>query len=148
MAEKNNKKSKLIIILYYWLPALIWGYIIFSFSSIQTHPVSVIHWQDFIVKKSAHLTEYGIFAVLVYRAFKGSSYSSLKSFYFALIVCLIYGISDEFHQMFTPGREPTLRDSLIDASGAFIVLLGIRDLLPKVNNKFKTIFIKLGINFE
>jgi VanZ family protein len=36
----------------------------------------------------------------------------------ALIV--IYAVSDEFHQSFTPGREPKLRDVLIDTAGSFL----------------------------
>jgi hypothetical protein len=144
---KVNSKDLFAILVYYWLPAVIWGIIIFSFSSVKTHPVSAIHWRDFIIKKSAHLTEFAVFAVLIFRAFKKSGASSLKAFYLSLITCVIYGISDELHQMFTPGREPTVRDTLIDGSGSFIALLAVRDLLPIANGDLKKIMVKLGINY-
>ena len=35
-----------------------------------------------------------------------------------VLFCLLYGISDEFHQSFVPGREPSGGDLLADAAGA------------------------------
>lgn len=37
--------------------------------------------------------------------------------------CLLYGISDEFHQSFIPGRSPSLADIIADVSGATFILL-------------------------
>ena len=36
----------------------------------------------------------------------------------AILVSVIYGASDEFHQGFTPGREPRVRDVVFDTIGA------------------------------
>lgn len=147
--NQMTKKNRLIeLLLFYWLPTIVWGLIIFSFSSIQTHPVSAIHWQDFIVKKTAHLTEYAIFAVLLFRSYKKSGADSLKAFYLAAITCLIYGATDEYHQGFTPGREPTLRDVLIDTWGSMIVLFMIRDLLPKFRGNLKQLINLFEINYD
>ena len=38
----------------------------------------------------------------------------------ALIVCVLYAISDEVHQMFVPGRGPGIKDVLIDSAGATV----------------------------
>ena len=35
-----------------------------------------------------------------------------------ILFCLLYGISDEFHQSFIPGREPSGGDLLADTAGA------------------------------
>lgn len=35
-----------------------------------------------------------------------------------VLFCLLYGISDEFHQSFVPGREPSGGDLLADTAGA------------------------------
>jgi VanZ family protein len=46
----------------------------------------------------------------------------------ALILCFLYSITDEFHQIFTPGRSASPRDILLDTLAAFVgvaVMLGI-----------------------
>ena len=47
----------------------------------------------------------------------------------ALLLCSLYGVSDEIHQIFIPGRSASARDVLIDtlaALGGVAVLLGVR----------------------
>ncbi|MEZ4273606.1 MAG: VanZ family protein [Myxococcota bacterium] len=34
-------------------------------------------------------------------------------------ITILYGLVDEFHQSFVPGRSPDLLDALADAAGAF-----------------------------
>lgn len=114
--------------LFYWLPTFIWAVVIFSFSSLTTPSTSRIFWQDFIVKKSAHIIIYSIFTVLVHRSLKNTT--SLKGNYLflaSLCIVILYAISDEFHQSFTPGREPTLRDAIIDSVSSLITLKIISD---------------------
>ncbi len=41
----------------------------------------------------------------------------------AFVMCVLYGISDEFHQSFIPGRFAGLDDVIADACGAFSVCL-------------------------
>jgi len=41
-----------------------------------------------------------------------------------ILWCLIYGIADEFHQSFIPGRSPSLADIGADTIGAIVVSLG------------------------
>ena len=44
-----------------------------------------------------------------------------------VLFCLLYGISDEFHQSFVPGREPSGGDLLADTAGAtFVVAVWLR----------------------
>jgi len=38
----------------------------------------------------------------------------------AVIIASLYGASDEFHQIFTPGRTPDVFDWLTDTAGAFV----------------------------
>jgi VanZ family protein len=40
----------------------------------------------------------------------------------ALLFCLFYGISDEYHQSFIPGRFASLWDVLADVLGALLVV--------------------------
>lgn len=71
-----------------------------------------------IVRKLAHFTEYFILGLLVYNLI----YSNQKKAYFAIIICVLYAISDEIHQLFVPGRSCQVLDVIIDSSGS---LLGI-----------------------
>ena len=41
----------------------------------------------------------------------------------SLLFCFLYACSDEFHQLFIPGRSGQFIDILIDTSGALIMLL-------------------------
>ncbi len=108
----------------YWLPTLVWAGVIFTFSSRPTITTTQVYWQDFTLKKAAHVFVYAIFAVLMYRSLKHTT--KLTSRYLLIVTLLItalYAISDEFHQSFTPGREPRLRDVIIDVAGASVGLV-------------------------
>ena len=87
-----------------WLPVFVWAGFIFLFSSLTVTPSTEIYWQDFVVKKTAHIVEYGILTVLLYRAMKESGVSVQNAALWAILIAVFYGASDEFHQSFTPGR--------------------------------------------
>ena len=109
----------------YWLPTFLWAILIFSFSSQSTLSTSKVYWQDFVIKKSAHLFVYAVLAVLLYRSLRHTT--GLNRFYlllFTITIITLYAITDEFHQSFTPGRGPHLRDIIIDVIGAGIGLYG------------------------
>lgn len=133
----QNPKVKRILNL--WLPTIIWGLVIFFFSAFPTEKTSEIFWQDFILKKLAHIVEYGIFAILIYRSYKESGIEKSKAGIYAVLSALIYGVSDEFHQSFTPGREPAFRDVIFDTIGAFLSIYSLRNFLPKAPEKLKNL---------
>lgn len=97
----------------------------------------------FIVRKSAHYTEYFILSGLVtitYGAYFGKSKNSAA----ILLTCVLVALCDEFLQGFIPGRSSEVRDTLVDFSGAltFFVVNYVFNTL-KVNkanvNKTKVI---------
>lgn len=135
MKEKEDRSGRILKLFNLWLPVVFWALIIFSFSAQTTPSISEVHWQDFIFKKTIHMIEYGIFATLWFRAFKGSGIEKIRALYYSFFLASFYGASDEFHQSFTPGREPRLRDTMIDAFGAFIFLLFIEKILPRTNSR-------------
>lgn len=70
---KENNQIKLVRqLVFFWLPVIVWLLIIFSFSSRPTGVASQISWQDFIVKKTAHVVEYAILSFLLFRALLNS----------------------------------------------------------------------------
>ena len=107
----------------HWLPTLAWAVLIFSFSSQPTLTTSKVYWQDFVIKKSAHLFVYAVLSILIYRSLKLTThYSRPYLLLFTLTITILYAVTDEFHQTFTLGRGPTLRDVFIDIFGGFLGL--------------------------
>lgn len=110
--------EKILSKINFWVPPIAWAIIIFLFSSLTVTPTSEIYWKDFIVKKSAHIIEYGIFAALIYRALRGEGVEKINAALISILIATVYGATDEFHQGFTPGREPRVRDVVFDTIGA------------------------------
>lgn len=77
-----------------------------------------------IIRKCAHLTEYFILSLLIFRAIRaGAKGWDLR---WALVtVCIVAGYAglDEFHQSFVPGRTAAVGDALIDISGGVAAML-------------------------
>ncbi len=137
----SNVKKFLIL----WIPPIIWAVIIFGFSANPTTQVSQVRWQDFVFKKFVHVVEYGVFATLIYRALINSEVNRKKAGYWAAGLAIIYGFTDEFHQSFTPGREPTLRDVTFDTIGALLAIYILWYLLPKAPKTLKSWAKKLQL---
>jgi VanZ family protein len=62
--------------------------------------------------KIAHFCVYGLLATLLVRLGRGSRAVAL-----ALLATSLYGVSDEWHQSFVPGRSSELADWLADTLG-------------------------------
>ena len=82
----------------------------------------------FLTRKAGHFTEYAVLAFLTRRAFITSSHAFLNRYWFqlGLLLVVIYGLLDEYHQSFVPSRTASIYDSAIDVAGGFTVLLIFR----------------------
>jgi len=142
----NFKKAS-----FYWLLVIAWMCIIFLFSSkpaqqSDTQSLFVIqeinklansfgfqgelldnNWNYFI-RKSAHAWEYAVLCMLLYLAVSALGARGKKLFLGALLVCIIYAITDEIHQAFVPGRAARVTDVIIDTAGGFLGLIIMRIL--------------------
>ena len=148
MAKKiQNQTQNLSLkkVLTFWLPVVLWTTIIFLFSARPTPTTSQIVWQDFIVKKIAHIVEYGILSMLLYRALINSNVPKKEAGIYSIILTTMYGTSDEFHQFFTPGREPRVRDIFFDAFGAILSIYLIFKFLPRTSERIQKWARKLKI---
>ncbi len=81
-----------------------------------------------VIRKGAHVTEYGILALLLYRAIRRSLERRpeewcRKCAAWAWGVTFLYAASDEWHQTFVPSRGGSIHDMLIDVSGAALGLV-------------------------
>lgn len=139
-------EKKIIKFLNLWLPPVLWAGLIFKFSSGTVPSASQIYWQDFAVKKVGHFLLFGVFAVLIYRSLIGQGVSRKNAAIWAIAVAFLYGATDEYHQMFTQGREARARDVLIDGFGAGVIIYYIYRFIPKLPKKIQTFFLQFGIN--
>jgi len=131
-SSEKTKKFKT-----YWFPVIIWALVIFSFSSLPTKKVADFYLQDFLIKKTAHVVEFAIFATLFYRAIVAYGIFEKMAGGYSVLVSFVYGATDEFHQSFTPGREPRARDVVFDTIGATLAIYIIWKYLPTAPKKLK-----------
>ena len=138
-----------------WIPVLVTGILITSFSAqngtqssglsrkvAQTfiqelenvHVISVesndqrevlIEKMQYPIRKGAHMTEYAIFTVFTYIALLTDGVRLPKRRYSALLTAVLLASSDELHQWFVPGRSGCVKDVCIDTVGAVAALLVI-----------------------
>lgn len=72
---------------------------------------------DHPIRKIAHASEYAILGILIFLIQKEPN---KNWFWIAWFICILYASSDEFHQIFVPGRSGQMSDVCLDSCGAFI----------------------------
>ncbi len=136
-------------IIKYWIPVLLWmgftflmstgafssentspiiaAILKFLFPSISPHQLLVLHG---IIRKLAHLTEYFVLGLLLFRAFRSDStqYHGWRWALSSILVVAIFALGDEFHQVFVATRTASIADAGIDTLGG-ILAQGVRGLL-------------------
>ena len=132
----------------YWLPVLVWMAVIFTGSS-DSHSSEhssrffepFLHWLfpqmsqehievvHYFFRKCCHLTEYGVLALLAWRAVQAAK-TDLPKWSWpkvggTLLIVFFYAATDEFHQSFVPTRTPHMTDVFIDTCGGALALFGL-----------------------
>ncbi len=131
---------------YFWLPAIVWMALIYWLSSFHKLQASPVNWQDFIIRKLAHFSEYFILCLLFYRGFKNTTKVPFKKILLLSIFFTFFNsLSDEYHQTFVSGRTGRLFDIGVDTSGGIFGAFFIAKLLPKSSEKVKNFFKKINI---
>ena len=143
----------------YWLPLFIWLVVIYVGS---TSVMSAEHTSRYIVpfllwlklgmspktiwiilvvaRKCAHVIEYTVLALLLWRALRTVPTLHTKSlivFGAVLLGCTLFAASDEFHQTFVKSRTPSVRDVFLDVGGALLGLLIGASFAPSDSKKFQ-----------
>jgi VanZ family protein len=141
--------SRLRVFVKYWLPIVLWFALIFiasgdTKSSQRSSRIigPLMHWlfpemsEDTIevvvlfARKCAHLTVFGILALLYWRAFRKPVKNDTRPWSWvearnAVIGVLIYAVTDEVHQAFVPARQGSVLDVVIDTFGGALGLLAL-----------------------
>jgi VanZ family protein len=129
-----------------WLPPIAWMIVVLSASSAEfsaantgsllgsalswllpglpVHRIDLIHG---IIRKLAHFTEYAILGALWFRGLTRSDLArSPTAAWLALLISVACAVADETHQAFVPSRTASLRDVLLDSTGALTAIVAGR----------------------
>jgi len=111
------KKKELI----FWIPSIVWMIVIFILSSMTGSDLqsafpffSDFNWGHFVAYFILAITYY----IALYRKVKHP-----KVLYIIIVLSILYGVTDEFHQYFTPTRVPDIQDLIADAIGASVAAI-------------------------
>lgn len=108
--------------LWLWVPALVYMAGIFFVSAMSDPPMP-----SDVPDVSLHgLAYFGLSALLI-RAFAGGAWSGVtrRALLLGFLVAVVYGVTDEWHQLYVPGRHADLRDLRADAIGAGIAAMAV-----------------------
>lgn len=111
------------------LVPLAWMAVLWCFSAMPSRaPGELSGWHvNEVLQNSAHAVVYGILAATWLYALGYDRQAARR----AVLFCILYGVMDEIHQSFIPGRTASVIDVLVDATGAVVVtLLAARFVRP------------------
>lgn len=112
---KDNTRSKIFI----WGPVILIMLLIFYFSSLPQRDIPLVFsYQDIFF----HLAVYAALGFFLNRALRANSpnLSRVKLIILTAFLGLLYGVSDEMHQMLVPGRCASFFDLFLDGTGSFL----------------------------
>ena len=94
---------------------------------------------DHPLRKTAHAGEYAILALLAAGACIAESRRNIRNeILLPWLTASIYAASDEFHQLFVPGRSGQISDVILDSAGALagvLTLAAIRNIIMKYKKR-------------
>jgi VanZ family protein len=79
-----------------------------------------------LIRKGGHVSEYAVLALLSYRALR-ATVSHPPGWYWriaagAVVIVIVYAISDEWHQAHVPNRQGAVADVVLDTIGGLLGL--------------------------
>ena len=105
-----------------WLPAVLWAGFIFFVSAQPKVAFERFGLTGLLLSTMGHLITYAVLMLLLALALHyGSPVPSRYVLATAFAIIALYGLSDEYHQSFVPGRTATGVDWLVDLAGAAVV---------------------------
>lgn len=116
-----------------WLPATLYMLLIWTLSSFpMVTSVEEVPFKD----KGVHFVEYGVLAVLLCYALRGSfPERSLRfALFYGALGTVLWGLLDEIHQAYVPSRSADPRDVMADVLGALLGA-GVYALFQQVRRK-------------
>ncbi len=107
-----------------WLPTVLWAGFIFFVSAQSKETFERFGLTSSVFSTLGHLLTYAVLMLFVSLGLHyGSKIPTRFVLITAFVVIALYGLTDEYHQSFVPGRTPTLVDWLVDLAGAAVAWL-------------------------
>ncbi len=111
-----------VALLLFWLALIFW-------LSDQSVLVEIADpGEEKVFYKSAHMAAYGLMLWLWWRVLTPQRRATWPILMIAFTLTVLYGMSDEIHQRFVPGRHGRVADVLFDTAGALMMVLLLRQL--------------------
>lgn len=117
-----------------WLPSLLVMGVIFTLSSLPSEEVPNFGFLDSLVKHGGHFLGYALLG-LAYAFALPRGVSGRAGAMLAVVLALLYALTDEYHQSFVPGRSASWLDVMIDGLGALASVFVMRRYSPNSNSK-------------
>jgi VanZ family protein len=107
----------------YWLPAIAWMAVIFYFSGRTGSEIKSMF--PFLPDLDwGHLAEYFVLSLLIYYGLVNST-RRRRPYLLAILLSTVYGVTDEWHQYYVPGRMTDIFDLVNDAAGAALAMVAL-----------------------
>lgn len=116
-----------------WLAVFGWAGVIFFLSSQPELPYPKKMTAE-VLSILGHFSAYSILAGLLYLAQTTSGISGRRPAAIAIVASALYGLSDEWHQSFVPGRDPSGLDVAVDTIGATVAVLTLHVAMPRLRH--------------
>ncbi|HHX65368.1 MAG TPA: VanZ family protein [Chloroflexi bacterium] len=131
--DKSLHHRYLLNALFGWLPLILWMAMIFWLSHQPDLPKlnRLIGLSDLLFEISAHASVFAVLTVLAWWAMVTWPADSPALFWRKPIrtaggLAAVYGISDELHQFFVPGRHASVLDWIVDLAGIAVAMVFLR----------------------
>jgi VanZ family protein len=78
-----------------------------------------------LVSTLGHISVFAVLSVLIWWALGLSPLPLGRRATLSVLLSMLYGLSDEWHQSFVPGRTPDILDIVADTFGATMAMLAV-----------------------
>jgi len=107
-----------------WAPVVAWAALIFVLSAQPGLRFMPDDGLDFVVRKAGHMGVFGILALLAWRALERTT-PVPKASLWAVLLTVLYAITDELHQGLVAERQASALDVAFDGTGAVLAVAAV-----------------------
>tara|TARA_B100001245_G_C22535516_1_gene268928 strand:- start:16 stop:465 length:450 start_codon:yes stop_codon:yes gene_type:complete len=125
VSMNNIRRRNLVSIAVLWILPVLWMIVIFIGSSLSSDTINQAtqthHYP--LSLALAHIGEFAVLSILCHRLIRSYKFLPTGWAWIAVVtITSLYAATDELHQMFVPGRVPSIVDLGFDLIGAVVGL--------------------------